>query len=230
MNMNREKTYKNVRIQLNRSGVIEEWDCQTGAQSVIAQADIITSFPPVGEHLYVVQNEPSNAPMLEGFHERKVTQLQNRLAYTLQEPNVCVLDFAAFRIDDGEWQKEIEILKVDQAVREHFGLPHRGGEMIQPWYAKKKQVQRDVLGNVALRFEFEMSQLPKGEIELVIEDPRWFQIRWNDTPISVDSELDRWIDVSMKRVKVPKGSSKQGKIQSSYKLIFMSSLVLKPFI
>lgn len=63
--------------------------------------------------------------------------LPEAFSYTLEEPNVCVLDIADLSVDGGEWRRDLEILKADQAVRRHFGLPLRGGEMLQPWFVRK---------------------------------------------------------------------------------------------
>ena len=63
--------------------------------------------------------------------------LPETFSYALEEPNVCVLDIADLSVEGEEWQQDLEILKADQAVRRHFGLPLRGGEMLQPWFARK---------------------------------------------------------------------------------------------
>ena len=62
--------------------------------------------------------------------------LPERMRYELSEPNVLVLDRAAYSVN-GEPRGEADVLKIDRRLREEFGLPLRGGEMVQPWFAKK---------------------------------------------------------------------------------------------
>lgn len=100
--------------------------------------NIETDFEACTEHLYVIMPERE-----AGIKDRSipVKKGEYRLAgpyeYELDEPNVCLLDIAGYRLDDGEWQEAREILKVDQAVRAKYGFALRGGEMLQPWIVKK---------------------------------------------------------------------------------------------
>ena len=84
--------------------------------------------------------------------------IPEKMRYELSEPNVLVLDFAQYSLD-GKMQeggKAKEILKIDRILRAKFGLPMRGGEMVQPWFAKKYLADNDNdLANVKLVFTFE---------------------------------------------------------------------------
>ncbi|MDY3918027.1 MAG: glycosyl hydrolase [Candidatus Limivivens sp.] len=51
----------------------------------------------------------------------------------LSEPNVSLLDLAEYRFDDGEWQAEEEILRIDNQFREKLGYPLRMEAFAQPW-------------------------------------------------------------------------------------------------
>lgn len=62
--------------------------------------------------------------------------LPERMRFALSEPNVLVLDRAAYRVN-GVPRGEEDVLKIDRRLRREFGLPLRGGEMVQPWFAKK---------------------------------------------------------------------------------------------
>jgi hypothetical protein len=74
-----------------------------------------------------------------------------------------------------------EILKIDQAVRRHFGLEVRGGEMVQPWYAEKFHGEPPVLGTLTLRFTFNVEALPEGPLALAMERPERFTVWVNGT-------------------------------------------------
>lgn len=58
---------------------------------------------------------------------------------TLSEPNVCILDLAGYRFDDGEWNPEEEILRIDNKFRELLGYPFRMEAFAQPWTNDKEE-------------------------------------------------------------------------------------------
>lgn len=84
-------------------------------------------------------------------------KLPARMPYELSEPNVLVLDKAVCTAD-GEvlaGGEETEVLKIDRALRERFGLTLRGGEMVQPWFAAKYAPETDrVCGKIKLVHRF----------------------------------------------------------------------------
>ena len=94
---------------------------------------------------------------------REKTELPDSYSYTLNEPNICVLDLATWQIGDEPVQPLTEILKIDRAVRTHFNLPWRGGGMLQPWYAEKHKGQEYTkpLGVLKMNFPFSMSVVPR---------------------------------------------------------------------
>jgi len=93
----------------------------------------------------------------------------------LHEPNVCVLDIADYKVDNEGWLTE-EILKADRKIRERLKLPYRGGRMIQPWFAGKKE--HPELCDLALRFKFGIDTIPE-KIILACETPEEFEIKVN---------------------------------------------------
>ena len=93
--------------------------------------------------------------------------------YELDEPNLCVLDYASVTIDGGGASEPMEILRCDRYVREKFGLPFRGGEMLQPWFIGQRELP--VKGRVKLTFGFDVEVLPEQPIKLVMEEPERFE-------------------------------------------------------
>ena len=53
--------------------------------------------------------------------------------YSLDEPNVYLLDTASASLDGETWTEEMEILRLDNVLREKLGMAHRGGGVAQPW-------------------------------------------------------------------------------------------------
>ena len=115
---------------------------------------------------------------------RESVDLLGPFAYSLDEPNALVLDTATWQLDGGEVHTATEILKIDQAVRRHFGLEVRGGEMVQPWYAEKFHGEPPVLGTLTLRFTFDVEVLPRGEVYLVLERPERFTVLVNSAKLT----------------------------------------------
>jgi hypothetical protein len=92
----------------------------------------------------------------------------------LDEPNICVLDEARYRIQDSALEAPMDILKIDQKVRDVLGVTHRGGEMLQPWFSAKSMDtdQREV--KVDLEFSFQIETMPEW-LDLVFEDSQDFK-------------------------------------------------------
>ena len=111
-------------------------DSRAGRRTAMLEFD--ADFPPSGEHVYVIAAEqPAGIPAKPQYVQKQTQVCEGPFEYSLNEDNVCVLDMAKYRIDEGRWQDVREVLKIDQAVRDHFGLARRGGEMVQPWFSRK---------------------------------------------------------------------------------------------
>ncbi|NLY61914.1 MAG: hypothetical protein GX054_10485 [Clostridiales bacterium] len=215
LNVSLNKSWDNVRISMEMDGYAEEWDCVTGKRYRIysiqdEKIEFITSFTPNGEHIYVITKQEEDLPKRETLKEKRVLELPQSFNYQLDEPNVLVLDMAKFRIDDGKWQAEDEILKVDRKIRDHFGMEYRGGEMLQPWYAKKLGYEDK--GKVDLAFEFYIDQIPSGPIELAIERPQNFKVKLNGHDVNVSKQNNNWwVDICFKRLPIKRDCLVQGR-------------------
>jgi len=108
-------------------------------------------------------------PIRKVLHESKRKALDIEFPFRLHEPNICVLDRACHRMDDGEWQDPLEILKIDRKIRTALGLEFRSGRMLQPWF--KKDGKENPLALVSLRFEFSVDDLPTEPVFLILEQP-----------------------------------------------------------
>ena len=232
LNVNREKQYSRVKININTSGNVEEWICTTGErlaavkQQEAGALQIITDFEPCKEHLYVItQKEETQLQHKQELIETNRYTLNGPYAYELDEPNVCVLDLAGYKLDDGEWQLESEILKVDQALRNTFGMELRGGEMLQPWFAKKKKFE--VKGKLALRFDFYTEVIPEGQVELVLERPENYIITVNGILMNNRCTNGWWIDKCFNKIALPAGVIKTGKNTVELKADFHEGINLE---
>lgn len=97
-----------------------------------------------------------------------------RVAVTLDEPNVLLLDKAAFALDDGTFAPCMELLRADNLLRQQLGYPPRFGESAQPWVLPTETPAH----TVHLRFEVE-SLVEVESVSLALEDAGDAVIYWN---------------------------------------------------
>jgi hypothetical protein len=232
LNVNREKEYESVNIKINTPGNVEEWVCSSGERFAMMESgmdgsvEFKTRFEPGKEHLYVITPETGSQLQLKPiFNEKERFTLSGPYEYTLDEPNVCVLDMAKYRFDEGDWQEELEILKVDQAVRRNYGLEYRGGEMLQPWFAEKQK--SGIKGKVSLEFSFYVEDVPEDHMELVLERPENFELFINGQTIDNTSTNGWWIDQCFKKITLPVGCIKPGRNTVEMKVGFHEKINLE---
>ena len=128
----------------------------------------------------------------------------------------------------GPWQPDTEILRIDLALRAAFGLPTRGGHMIQPWYAAKHLPAPEVKGQLELAFDFEIRDLPAGPVELALESPQKFAIELNGKPQGSFPAVGAfWIDSALRRLPLPAGLLRTGLNTLTLKAGFRSDLDLE---
>jgi len=217
LNVNRDKYYKNVLIRLEGEGYLSEWNCLTGRRCAIAVTskegfvEFATDFPPAGEHVYLLARRAVADIPVEPVYIRKDRQTcPGPYQYVLSEKNVCVLDLARYKIDKQPWQEEMEILKVDRAVRRHYGMEIRSGKMIQPWYRKKIEPEPKIQGEVRLAFAFFVEKVPAAPVTLCIEQPQNFDVTVNGKVVSSTPLSGWWIDPCFRKIAVPLDYLQQG--------------------
>lgn len=215
LNTDRDRGVPQARISLRGSGVAEQWDCRTGERQVVPHTiedgwvTIQTDLEPAGERVYVIDPVPTEpkAATVE-WREVERRRLAGPFAYRLSEPNVCVLDRCEYRVGDNEWLGPCEVLKADRAVRAQFGVPPRGGLMLQPWFAAREH--RGPLGQVSVRFRFEVERLPDGPVDVAVERLDIFGVAANGMPIRREAPPRHWIDVCFERLRLPSGCLRLG--------------------
>ena len=93
----------------------------------------------------------------ESAPEGRELALPAAMRYELKEPNVLVLDsaFWSYNGEERNGGRPQDVLLIDRALRTEHRIPVRGGEMVQPWFAKKYYPDAEkVLGIAGLRYEF----------------------------------------------------------------------------
>jgi hypothetical protein len=171
----------------------------------------MTDLPPGGEKLFVVTTQKDYSfVQIPQLIDKESKSLAGPFKYSLDEKNICVLDIGRYCLDDGQWQQQREILKIDHHVRQRLGLPYRSGEMLQPWYKKKFGYSAKQTHKLKICFEFSIETLPSTPVELAIETPQAFNVLVNDHTLDLSHDNGWWIDSCFRRFGLPDGVLEKG--------------------
>lgn len=126
---------------------------------------------------------------------RTVTRLADVKKWHRCEPNTLLLDYAAFKLDDGPVHPREEILRIDNLIRRQLGFAIKEERMNQPYHMKKKE---DHIVTLCYRFDSEIG-VPA---QLAIEDPQDCRIFLN----GVEAEkrvLGYYVDPAISVIALP---------------------------
>lgn len=191
LNTNRKNSV-DANISISVDGYFERWNATDGT-SVAVKKPTSISLPACGEILYVVTQTEN---IVKEEKALPYVELNNPSGYTLDEKNVCVLDFAEAFVNGEKWERN-EILKIDRKLREKFNLEYRGGEMLQPWYVAQHECEE--LADIKLKFT--VNSDIEADVELVLEQIERFKITVNGKAIQ-NTPSGRWIDICFDKVPI----------------------------
>ena len=193
-------------IRLRGTWSVRELDTHTGTSTdlPVRHADgwteVVRDLPAVGHALLsftpVAAATAVATPAAPAW--KPLATLGDPCPVELSEPNVLLLDQAEWRIGDGAWQPAEEILRLDNAAREVLGIPHRRGDMAQPWTDTDPA---PVLGQVALRFTLK-SEVAVPTSRLAIERPEGVRIRLDGAQV-VFRDVGWWVDEDIRLTDIP---------------------------
>ena len=127
----------------------------------------------------------------------KCAYIPSLVPYTLSERNALLLDMAEYKLDDGEYMPEEEILRLDNTCRDIVGCLKRDHHVPQPWVVKGEIPTH----TITLRFRFDSLIDYKGA-ELALEDAEKAVINFNGT--DVKNDVTGWFtDKDIKTVALP---------------------------
>ncbi|MEY5009909.1 MAG: hypothetical protein RLZZ253_1048 [Verrucomicrobiota bacterium] len=231
INVSSERAHPHVSISFSGTGFVEEWDCNTGerfhqpAGEESGQLHWKTEIPPLGERIFVIQPESSALPVRTPIPKTTAHPLNGPFRFNLDEPNLCVLDFAEYRLGDSDWAPAAEILQIDEAIRSFLGFPQRSGVMVQPWATRHPLLSTENPGQtqstrLQLRFAFDIDSRINTPIELLIEDPEGVSVRINQIPLILPSDPASRIDPCLKAIPIPENLLRLGTNQVELDLLF----------
>ena len=128
--------------------------------------------------------------------EGKLIVLKGKHDYKLEEPNVLLLDMAEFALDDGDFEPEEEILRLDTACRLRLGIEPKH-IMPQPWVFDDK----DSGHTLTLRFTIN-SEIDVDGAYLACEDAEKHEFTFNGEKITPVIE-GYFTDESIKTFRLP---------------------------
>ncbi len=194
MNMSKDKSYFDCNVKLAFDGDCEEWSLDDGSRAYLTSSkdgiiEIKTDFYAVGEHVYRIVEKSKLAPKPVYKTVCSYT-LGEEYDIELDEDNVVVLDMVNAWAD-GEEIGYSEILKADAAIRDKYGLAHRGGSMVQPWFLGLSEQKKH--GTITLEYKFYAEYIPE-KFSFACETPELWSITLNGQTISADKRNGVWID------------------------------------
>ena len=210
-----ELPLEEVELRLPTVGKVEELDCRRGTTAPRATEMVSegvawhVAFHPLEERIFrlsVGDLDFDGTPPKERKSYSREISLAGPYRYELSEPNVLVLDRARYRMGDGEWKPETDILRIDEAVRAKLGWTQRTGEMVQPWCAVDREREGPIL---ELAYSVDLGECPE-ELDLVLEQPERWEIVLNGNTVSFGKDLDWFVDKSMRRIVLPVAALRVG--------------------
>ncbi len=205
----RTLAFSDVRIRglAGCKGVPVELNPETGAPTAVDFTrsanglEIRTSLPTLGSRLFLIPKVATGlplaaAPILKTLRTNKLSG--KKWDITLSESPNLVLDRPRHKIGDEPWQNAEEILRVDRKVRASMGIPHRSGDMIQPWARTPNSNPKRT--QVSLAYTFDCQALPTGDLFVALEQPQTFRVSLNGVPVSQDAQCGWWVDLSMHKL------------------------------
>jgi hypothetical protein len=160
---------------------------------------------------------PPLAPYLlpQPLHSQESTISTTSLALdhiSLSEPNVLLLDYAQYWVNDAFYPEETEVLKIDNLVRNQLKLPRKGMAFKQPWSIPPSD--RIAKAQVVLRLTFQSAFIITEPTLLALEDAESMEICVNniDIPSSHKGNEKRtwWVDESITTLPIPGNTINQG--------------------
>lgn len=204
LNIDRENSCK-VRINLGKGEFLEELNARDGsisaAEFTLENGDMIvnTTFAKGEEKAYCIKK--AGDERLSEKAEPEALSLPQEAVYTLNEPNVLVLDKVIYK------GVEYEILKADRKIRDEFNLPYRGGAMLQPWFVGEN---KKIVGEVEISYPFNIKIMPKKDVELVLEHYEDFEVSINGERLYLDKSSGKWVDICFDKFILPQKMLRTG--------------------
>ena len=198
-----------VEIIIENNGKVEEWDALTGEIREVnsiqgeGMTRIKTTFGPAESRLYVI--DPHSRPAAEEpaeLHYKRGLYIGPVTEFTRSNPNVLTLDFCQYRFKGDKWSDIKPVWKAQLEIRRKLGMRDIHVNGIEQRWRWIYQPHPNDNTPVEFRFTFNVRDIPKTPVSLVVENAEDFGIYLNGEAIS--NKPDGWyLDRSFDRIKLP---------------------------
>ena len=207
---------ENIRLHLSGDYQAQLWDLESGKRfclPAVRDGDGVSvqlTLAPAGSMTVVFTGTAEEVPLWQNPDSAVTGVLTGgEYDYELDEPNVCVLDYARMKFrDDADFGELDEVLRIDNRLRDRIGIERRGGEMLQPWFAK--QMYKVPYGRLILEYPFQIDVMPQGDVWLAGERPELQEYYCNGIRLTNEDPSNWWVDNAFKKMKVPADALKLG--------------------
>ena len=174
-NISLKGNYK-VTLWNTQNGETEELPCSYKNGCTVVNRDIYDH-----DSLLLCYEEGKSEVALAEKEEKEpiVLTVPSEVEYSLNEPNVCLLDIAEYRSDDTPYRSEEEIYRLDNLLRKELGMPIRHGAYAQPWV----QPAEPPVHTASLRFRVE-SEIELPNVKFALEDAVIAEVVFNGEKIT----------------------------------------------
>ncbi|MEA3406767.1 MAG: glycosyl hydrolase [Chloroflexota bacterium] len=168
-------------------------------------------FGPAGSRLYVVDPEgesvePTDRPKEKSFRQmRRVTGaylIGPKCPFTRTDPNLLTLDMCQYSMRDDDWSETQEVWRVQSEVRERLDMRQNYYNGLPQRYKWALEPHPNDGTPVALRFTFDVEEIPDEPVYLLIEGASWFDIALNGKPVANEA-VGWYLDRSFHKVELP---------------------------
>ena len=185
-----------LRIRLRGAWRLTKYDTLTGeivpVPSAYAHGWTVYETPFFDHDSLLLHMAPAAAATLPAQPEvaaaiargERVCNFLGKVEYTLEEPNVLLLDMPEYSLTGEDWQPQEEILRIDSILRTRIGWDRRGVKIVQPWVI----TDRTTPHTVKLRYTFESEITVTGAV-LAMEHADTCTVELNGKPAK---KIDGW--------------------------------------
>jgi len=132
--------------------------------------------------------------------KESIIELDKTWRYRRSDPNVLLLDYCQYKIDNEEWSNNVPVWKVQQVA---------------------EQTKREIIVSLRFTFTTKFTIKKKRSIYLVMESPEKYSIKINGQEIEY-SDIGYWLDKSFKKVNI------SNQLQEGENIIELSIPFMKP--
>ncbi|AEE96972.1 glycosyl hydrolase [Mahella australiensis] len=182
-NFSRTQHHK-VRLKVENGCCVEEWDAVTGEIKMlrpyaINDIDVVElSFYPAGSHLLVIDKSQrgQNADSIDVHLEDSIAL--DAWHVIRSGYNALPIERCSAALTNGEWERECNVLAMDDKLKDRLGMERGNIFVRQPWMYT--QQERNSTVSVSAKYMFCVAEKPEeGDILLAAEQPDVFTVYVN---------------------------------------------------